>query len=196
MKSAKVDSSSKISPFGSGSGSIRTASGGFRHGVTRGGVVGGAARLFKPLPVTPKRKGQGNGADDSDSSAGSPLSDDPHPKRGYHKRTASAKKIKSPFEVVAKMSERNRALDSDSTSDFEIPLGKPKSVGSSKVGVRKISSAKSEKEKITPKKGFGGMLDVDDDDAYSEDLEQTPSKKQKIGRNDYAGQQDVFEIDD
>lgn len=189
-KGANPDSSSVASPFAS----IRTASGGVRSGVVRGGMtVGGAGRLFKPLPITPKGKDKSFGADDSDSSAGSPLSDDPYPKRS-DKRTASAKKNKSPFEVAARKAERNKHLDSDSTSDFEIPLGKPKSIGSAKLGLRKISSAKSEK-KMIPKKGSGGMMDSEDDDVYSEDREDTPSKKQKTVGKDGAVQAAAIELD-
>ena len=158
-------------------------------------MVGGAGRLFKPLPVTPTAKGKGNSTDDWDSSAGSPLSDDPYPKPGYHKRTTSSKKNKSPFEVAAKRAERPEAHDSDSTSDFEIPLGKPKSIGSAKIGVRKVSSAKREKEKMMAKKGLGGMMGMNDDD-LSDSLEKTPSKKQKTGRNNSVVREAAIEIDD
>ena len=83
---------------------------------------------------------------------------------------------KSPFELAAREAERKKPhADSESTSDFDIPLR------CSKFGIRKVSSAKSQREKTMPKKNGGDMMDIDDDDddrEYSEDQE-TPSKKQK-----------------
>jgi hypothetical protein len=168
-KSADSDSS-KPSPYAR----IRSTN---RSGMT----IGGAGRLFSSVTVTPKGKGYAD--DDSESSAGSPLTDDSYPNRPYSKRSVSAKKNKtptSPFEIAAKKAERKRTyFDSESTSDFEISIGKPKST------VRKVSSAKSEKEKVPPMKCSGDMMDVEgtcaayetDGDMW-EGKKETPTKKQ------------------
>lgn len=150
-------------------------------------TLGGASRLFKS--VTPKGKSY-TPADDSDSSAGSPLSSDPYPKRTpSSKKNNTTKTPISPFEVAARAAERKHTyFDSESTSDFEIPINKPKST------IRKVSSAKSQMEKTTTsKKGLGDLMDVggmyaeyDKDEDMGED-EETPSKKQKTDGNSNAG---------
>jgi hypothetical protein len=190
-KTSDPESSSKHSALGN----IRTPSGGIRSGIIRGGMsVGGAGRIFKPLPVTPK--GKGYGKDDNSSAGSPPPSDDSYTiRRFYPKRTASAKSTKkdktaSPFEVAARKAESKQPYsDSQSTSDFEIPVTKPK------FAIRRVSSAKNKKEKITPRK-VSDMVDVDNDDEYSEEQEQTPSKKQKTdGRTGGSGQGGPIQID-
>lgn len=156
-------------------------------------TVGGAGRLFKM--VTPRGKGHAT-ADNSDSSAGSPISTENHPKRA-----ASFKKDKksttptptSPFEVAARKAEHKHvSYDSDSTSDFEIAL--PKST------VRKVGSARSQKEKVTRKKAAGGkdaevMGTEHGSDGIWEDKDETPSKKQKVSTNRCSPPRSTIQLD-
>jgi hypothetical protein len=135
-------------------------------------------------------------ADDSDSSAGSPIEKDPY----YSKRATSAskqdKKSKgppSPFEVAARAAEINAAskarkqafVESESSaSDFELPT---------RSTLRKVSSAKNQmdgREKATPKKTLADQMDIDGmyhgfekDENMWENPQETPSKKQKTGAN-------------
>ena len=88
---------------------------------------------------------------------------------------------KSPFELAAREAESKKSyVDSESPSDFEIPLHYPT------IGIRKVSSAKSQKDMITPKKASGGMMDVVDDDVFAEEQE-TPSKKEKTNGKGSGG---------
>ena len=146
-------------------------------------------------------------ADNSDSSAGSPIEKDPY----YAKRATSAskqdKKSKappSPFEVAARAAEINAAsqarkqafVESESSaSDFELPT---------RSTVRKVSSATSRmggQEKATPKT-LADQMDVDGiyrefekaEDMW-DDPQETPSKKQKTGANDDAGRKVSIKID-
>jgi len=142
-------------------------------------TIGGAGRLFKPIPTTPRKT-----YTDDESSAGSPLpSDESYTAKSHKCKSQSGKKnTASPFEIAARKAEKQHSyVDSDSTSDFDLPV-----VGNSKSGlsgIRKVGSAESRKEKGSGRyNGESGKTGVENGDPFDEpylDEDNTPTKKRK-----------------